>query len=273
MTRALRRSVLFLPASNARMIEKARGLDCDVVALDLEDAVAPEHKNKARENACAALAEFKPREVVVRINGRDTPWHDADLAALTQARPDAIVVPKVRNADDIEIVAAKTGDLPLWAMIESPAAVVNLGEIAPNVAALVLGANDLLKEMGARHRADRANLAYVMSAMVLIARAHGITALDSVHNAIADEAGLALACIQARDFGFDGKTLIHPSQIRVCHDAFMPSPTEIAAAQKVLAAFAATPDKGALSVDGKMVERLDAEIAARTLAMADRGKP
>jgi len=260
----LRRSALYVPCDNVRALEKARGLDVDVLILDLEDAVAPEAKAQARRNALAAVGSFGGRETVIRVNGAGTPWHHDDMAAAMAARPDAILLPKVNSAADI----AQSGDIALWAMIETPAAVINLREISHGVRCLVLGGNDLLKEMGARHRADRANLHSVMAQLVLVARAHHIAALDGVHNRIDDAEGFALACDMARDFGFDGKTLIHPGQIAACHAAFVPSPDEVDAAKRVLAAFADNPGRGAIRLDGRMVEALDAEIAVALLARA-----
>jgi citrate lyase subunit beta/citryl-CoA lyase len=260
----LRRSALYVPADNARALEKARGLDVDVLILDLEDAVAPEAKAQARRNAVAALGSFGGRETVIRINAKGTPWHDDDLAAALAARPEAVLLPKVNAVADIP----QAGDIAFWAMIETPAAVINLHEISHDVQCLVLGGNDLLKEMGARHRPDRANLYPVMTQMVLIARAHHIAALDGVHNRIDDDDGFAQACAMARDFGFDGKTLIHPGQIAACHAAFMPSPDEVDAAKRLLAAFADNPGKGAIRLDGRMVEALDAEIAVALLTRA-----
>ena len=258
-----------MPCDNARALEKARSLDADILILDLEDAVAPGAKAAARDSLAGAVAALRgAREIVVRVNALETPESECDFKAALDAGPDAILLPKVGNADDIETIAAITGDVPLWAMIENPAGVLNLGEIAPGVAGLVLGANDYLKEIGGRHRPDRANLHYIMSEMVLVARAYGLVVLDGVHNSITDEAGFAAACQQARDFGFDGKTLIHPSQIGPCHAAFIPSQDEVEAAKRILAAFAENPGKGALSVDGRMVEQLDADIAMRTIARA-----
>jgi citrate lyase subunit beta/citryl-CoA lyase len=260
----LRRSALYVPCDNARALEKARGLDVDVLILDLEDAVAPDAKAQARRNAVAAVGSFGGRETVIRVNGAETPWHQDDMAAAIAVRPDAILLPKVNSAADIP----QGCDIPFWAMIETPAAIINLHEISHGVQGLVLGANDLLKEMGARHRADRANLHSVMAQLVLVARAHHIAALDGVHNRIDDADGFAQACEMARDFGFDGKTLIHPGQIAACHAAFVPSQDEVDAARRVLAAFADNPGKGAIRLDGRMVEALDAEIAVALLARA-----
>lgn len=247
------------------MLEKARTLACDVVVLDLEDAVAPEHKDEARDAACAALRSFGDREVVVRINARGTPWFDADLAAVMAAKPDALLLPKIDGPDDIV-----TGDVPVWAMIETPKAVLNVAAVAASgVACLCLGANDLMKAMHARPLPDRRNLWSVMTAVVIAARAHGLSAIDGTYNAIGDEAGLTEACAQGGSFGFDGKTLIHPSQIDACNTAFAPSEAEIAQARAVLEAFAKNPDAGALALDGRMVERLHAQEAEQVLLLAD----
>jgi citrate lyase subunit beta/citryl-CoA lyase len=256
-----------VPADNARALEKARGLDADTLILDLEDAIAPEEKVRARKAACAAIESFRPREVVIRINRVTADYCPEDVNAAVAAQPDAILLPKVHNAAEVGRVRHTVRDIPLWAMIESPAAVLNLEEIARSgVTCLVLGANDLIKDMGGRHRPDRANLAYAMSRMVLTARAHNIAALDGVHNRLDDEAGFVAACEMARDFGFDGKTLIHPRQVGPCNAAFVPSPNEVEAARRVLKAFADNPGKGAILLDGKMVEKLDADIAERVLA-------
>ncbi len=263
-----RRSALYVPADNARALEKARRLDADILILDLEDAVAPGAKPAAREAAIAALDVLRGRhEVAIRINPSAGPWGVADLKAVTAARPDAILLPKVSRPEDMDAVARAAPGIPLWAMIETPAAVLNMEAIArAGAQALVLGANDLLKDMGARHRPDRANLQYAMARMVLVARSLGLAAIDAVHNGIGDAAAFAAECAQARDFGFDGKSLVHPSQIAPCHAAFMPAPDEVAAARRVLAAFADAPGKGAILLDGRMVEKLDAEIAERTLS-------
>src|SRR3954468_23303847 len=207
----IRRSVLYVPGSNLRALEKARGLDCDVVALDLEDSVAPERKVSARQAVCAALKNYGTREVVVRINALTSAWGADDLAALRQARPDGIILPKVQSASDI---AAAKGDIPLWAMIETAQAVLNLAEIAAGrPAVLMVGSNDLLKEMGATVMAGRQNLWGVLSQAVIAARAHGAGVIDGTFNALDDDAGFAAECAQGRAFGFDGKSLIHPGQI------------------------------------------------------------
>jgi citrate lyase subunit beta/citryl-CoA lyase len=270
-----RRSVLFMPGSNGRALEKARGLDCDVVALDLEDAVAPQAKDTARDAVCALVAAkaFGGREVAVRINSLSSPWGAADLEAVAKAGPDAIILPKVTRPD--EIAAVRRGPeaplgIDIWAMIETPAAVLALPAIAgAGAACLILGSNDLTNEMRGLTMPGRENLWAVMSQIVLNVRAQGLAAIDGTYNDIADAAGLAASCAQGRAFGFDGKSLIHPGQIAAANQAFAPSPEEIAAARRIIAAFAAAPDKGVLALDGRMVERLHEVEAARLLALAD----
>jgi citrate lyase subunit beta/citryl-CoA lyase len=249
------------------MLEKARGEPCDVVVLDLEDSVAPEAKDEARAAVCAAIGNYEGREVVVRINALTTAPGRADLDAVQTARPDAILLPKVNRAGDI---APAQGGVPLWAMIETPLSVLHLGEIAASgVACLAMGTNDLLKAMRGRQLFDRHNLWAAMSQTVMAARAYGLSVLDGTHNEIDDPKGFAEACAQGRAFGFDGKTLIHPLQIPPCNRAFSPSLDEIAQARRILDAFASNPGKGAIAVDGRMVERLHAEEAQRLLALAE----
>ena len=258
-----------MPGSNARAVEKARALACDVVALDLEDAVAPEAKEAARDAVCAAVKNYGDREVVVRINALSTPWGKDDLAAVSAAKPDAILLPKVTSPTDIE--AAK-GAVPLWAMIETTRAIVNLPSIAASgVALIMLGTNDLLKDMGGTVMPERQNLWAALSQAVIVARAHGLGVIDGTFNAIGDADGLAAQCRQGKAFGFDGKTLIHPSQIDAANRAFAPGAEEIAEARRIVAAFALpeNQNRGAIALDGRMVERLHAEIAAHILAVAD----
>ncbi len=267
-----RRSVLFMPGSNARALEKARGLACDVVALDLEDAVAPDAKAAARTAVCAAVAAkaFPGKEVMVRINGLTSPWGSEDLRAVAATGPDALILPKVQNGSDIAEARKQTPGLAFWVMIETPAAVLNVAAIgASGVQGLILGSNDLMKDMRARGMPGRENLHTAMSLVVLAARAHGLIAIDGTHNAISDEVGLTKACEQGRAFGFDGKTLIHPNQIDAANRAFAPSKSEIAAARAVLAAFAQNPGASVLALDGRMLEKLHAEEAARVLSLAE----
>ncbi len=249
------------------MLEKARDLPCDVVVLDLEDAVAPEAKDAARDRVCASLKDYGGREVAVRINRPSSPHGKADLAAVRQAGPDAILLPKVESAD--EIIAVGRG-VPLWAMIETPRAVLNVAEIAGSgVTCLVLGTNDLLKAMQGLVLPDRRNLWPVLTQTVLAARAHNLSVIDGTYNDIRDEKGFAESCAQGRAFGFDGKTLIHPAQVEAANRIFAPSPAELARARHVLEAFVQNPGKGAIALDGQMVERLHAEEAERLLALAD----
>jgi citrate lyase subunit beta / citryl-CoA lyase len=262
-----RRSVLFVPGSGGKMLEKARTLACDVVVLDLEDSVAPQAKQAARDQVCAAIGTFGAREVVVRINPVDSDCGRADLAAMHEAGPHAVLLPKVEGPADI---AAATGPVALWAMIETPRAVLHVEEIAGSgVGCLVMGTNDLLMAMRALPLADRRNLWATLSQTVMAARTHGIAVLDGVYNAIADDEGFAESCVQARAFGFDGKSLIHPRQIEVCNRVFAPTPQEIAKARRIVEAFSDNPSKGAIALEGEMVERLHAEQARRLLALAE----
>lgn len=274
-----RRSVLYMPGSNARALEKARGLPADALILDLEDAVAPDAKDLARGQVCAAVrAGFGKREVIIRVNGLSTPWGAADLEAAVAAAPDAILVPKISTAADINAVTERMVAAPektaIWAMIETPLSILNLKEIAGaggRLACFVMGTNDLIKEFGGLHTQDRMNLATPLSLAVAAARAFGLIVIDGVYNDIQNEAGFATICEQGRAFGFDGKTLIHPSQVPACNAAFAPSEKEIEDARKVIAAFELPENqgKGAIKVDGRMVELLHAEIARRTVALAD----
>ncbi|WP_174286729.1 CoA ester lyase [Sphingomonas bacterium] len=269
-----RRAALYLPASNPRAIAKARTLIADVMILDLEDAVAPEAKADARAAAVAAIDEggFGMRELVVRANGLGTGWGADDLAALAAAKPDAILVPKVSDAADVAIYVERAGGVPVWAMVETAGAVLRLDAIAavPGLAALVMGTNDLAKDLRMRPGADRLPMHGFLAATVAAARAHGRIALDGVWNAIDDAAGLAAECAQAVAFGFDGKTLIHPGQIDACLAAFRPSAAEIAAAEAIVAAFAqpGAAGKGAIRHAGGMVERLHLAEAEALLARA-----
>lgn len=263
------RSALYVPASNPRALEKARGLDADAIILDLEDAVAPDAKNAARAAAASAIATLSSRPVILRLNALNSAWGRDDLAMALAAKPTAILLPKIADAEDVIEARAVTRGLPLWAMIETPRAVLNVAAIAAaGVEALVLGSNDLLKDMRARPMPGNANLQAAMTLTVLAARAANIVALDGVYNDIADPDGFAAAARLARDFGFDGKTLVHPGQIAPCHAAFTPTDDEIAQARRIIAAFAADPDLGVTVLDGRMVEKLHADEAAQLLARA-----
>jgi len=277
-----RRSALYMPASNAKAVEKARTLDADVIILDLEDAVAPEMKPAAREAAVAAVKAggFGPREVVIRVNGIDTPWGAEDLAAAAEAGPDAVLVPKVNDAADVRLydqhLTAAPPSTRLWTMIETGKAAFHLWEIAEarhgtRLSAWVMGVNDFAKEMRARQTPDRAPFLPLLTLSVAAARAHGLTILDGVHNDIEDLAALEAVCVQGVDFGFDGKTLIHPKHLEICNRVFSPSPEDVAWSHAVIAAFNAPENagKGALRVDGKMAERLHLAQAERLVAVAE----
>jgi len=267
-----RRSALYLPASNARAIEKARTLDADVVILDLEDSVAPEMKAEARAQAVAAAKAggFGDRELVIRINALDTHWGKEDLAAVAGIAPDAVLVPKVSAPGDTAAPAAQLGTTPIWAMIETCAALFRLEAIAGSgVQCLVMGVNDLAKEMRATLTPDRTPFLPALAMTVAAARGVGIAVLDGVSNEIENADALRFSCEQGSIFGFDGKTLIHPSQIDVCNTAFSPAPGAIVSAREIIAAFAdpANAGKGAIRVDGRMVERLHLEEAERLVAI------
>jgi citrate lyase subunit beta/citryl-CoA lyase len=280
-----RRSVLYMPGSNARAIEKARTLEADAVILDLEDSVAPDAKAAARRQVTDAVSAggFGAREVIVRINGLDTQWWLDDLNAVRKAKPDAVLVPKVSSPNHLEDVAERLVDISanqkirVWAMMETPLAMLNARDIAAaasdvetRLAAFVMGTNDLAKETRAKIAPGRAAMLPWLMNCVAAARAFGLDILDGVYNDLADAEGFARECAQARDMGFDGKTLIHPNQINPCNAAFSPSAEEVAQAKKIIAAFdlPENRDRGVVQLDGRMVERLHADMARRTVAIA-----
>jgi len=277
-----RRSVLYMPGSNARALEKARSLPADALILDLEDAVAPDVKELARRQVCDVVAAkgFGRREVIVRINALSTAWGAGDLAAALAAKPDSVLLPKVSTVTDLHAAGQELNRLradpaiALWAMIETPLAIFNIAALASaggRLACFVMGTNDLVKEMRGAHLPGRANLATALSLSVMAARAHGLAAVDGVFNDIQDARGFEVQCREARAFGFDGKTLIHPNQIEPCNAIFAPSAEDVTEARKILAAFDAPENRGrgAIKLDGRMVELLHAEIARRTVAMAE----
>jgi citrate lyase beta subunit len=269
----LTRSVLYLPASNPRAIEKARGLNADAVILDLEDAVAPDAKSEARHAAVAALTTggFSAR-VGVRVNGLDTPWGADDLAALTGLAPAFVVAPKIESPEAVREVAARLpAGVALWIMIETPLSVLRLDSIAgagAPLAALMLGINDFGERMNLVLDSDREPLKPWLATVVAAARGHGLLAIDGVVNATDDADRLRAECLQGRAFGFDGKSLIHPAQIDAANAAFSPTPEEVAKAREVVAAFAGAEaeGKGAIRVGYRMVERLHLDAAHRLLA-------
>ncbi|MEO7423147.1 MAG: CoA ester lyase [Ornithinibacter sp.] len=271
-----RRSVLYVPASNERALEKAKTLPVDGLILDLEDAVGPDHKDRARDNACAAASsgEYGTREMTIRVNGIGTQWHERDLADACSAGPDGIVVPKVGSAQQVRdlVSAMEERGAPrhttLWAMVETPEAILGVAELASascRLAVLVMGTNDLVKELGVRHVPGRAPLATALSMAVLAARAAGIAILDGVYNDVSDAGGFEAECVAGRDMGFDGKTLIHPSQVEPCNAVFAPSADEVEDARGVLAAWEEGSGSGVVTYRGRMVENLHVDIARRVL--------
>ena len=276
-----RRSVLYMPGANTRALEKAKALAADSLILDLEDAVAPDAKVTARQNILAALETgFGYREAVVRINGLNTPWGLDDLKAFANSKADAIVLPKVESASQVQEVAKilkeskARPDLTIWAMIETPKAIFKLEEIASShslLEALVLGTSDLVKDLHARHTPNRVETQTALSLSILAARAFGLCVLDGVHLSLDDETGLRQSCIQGRDMGFDGKTLIHPSQIALANEYFGPSPQEIAEAQERIMAYEEAIKSGAgiAVLNGKLIEELHIQDAKRILALAN----
>lgn len=281
-----RRSALYMPGSNARALEKAKSLDVDCLLLDLEDAVAPDAKDLARQQVSDAVREagYGRREIVIRINGLDTAWGEEDLKTAIAANPDAILVPKVNGPADLERAAhmlsmyGASSTIKLWAMMETPEAILNAAAIGacgrdPEVrlSCFVMGTNDLAKETRARLTPGRAAMMPWLMTCVAAARAGGIDILDGVYNAFQDEEGFSAECMQGAEMGMDGKTLIHPKQIASCHQAFSPSQEEVAWARKINDLFnqPENADKGAIQVDGKMVERLHAEMGKRAIAIAD----
>lgn len=281
-----RRSALYMPGSNARALEKARSLDADVLILDLEDAVAPDAKDTARDQIMTAVKQggYGSREVIVRINGLDTPWGEADLEAAVAAAPDGILIPKVSSPVDVQRVAAPVNALgadpalKLWAMMETPLAMLNAGAIAAcaqdpemRLACFVMGTNDLAKETGARLIDGRAPMVPWLMNCVAAAKAYGIDILDGVYNDFSNIEGLEAECAQGRDMGMDGKTLIHPKQLAPCNETFCASAQELEAARKIIAAFDLPENagKGVITLDGRMVEIMHADMARRTVAIAE----
>ena len=275
------RSVLYIPGSNSRALEKAKTLSVDAIIFDLEDAVAQDAKTTARHTLAEALigGGYGKRARIVRINGFDTEWGADDLDMMAEAAPDAILLPKVGSAADIEGLAAKLDLRPqmsntmIWAMIESPAGVLNAAAIAaaPRMAGLVMGTNDLEKDLSARFRADRLPMMMSLQMCLLAARASGIVIVDGVYNAFKDDEGLRAEAEQGRDLGFDGKTLIHPAQVAIANEIFAPDAEELDLARRQIEAFAAAEKngQGVAVVDGKIVENLHIVTARRTLSRAE----
>ena len=274
ITRPLR-SVLYIPGSKPRALDKARGLPCDAIIFDLEDAVTPDEKVAARETLAQALKEggYGNRYRVIRINGLDTEWGAEDARAAAAMDADAILLPKVGSPADLEALAAIVGDKPLWAMMETPGAMLNAPAIAAHrqLQAMVMGTNDLAKDLQTRFRPDRQPLITGLGLCVLAAKAHQCAIIDGVYNAFKDDEGLKVECDQGRDMGMDGKTLIHPAQLEVANAAFSPSEEEADLARRQIAAFEEieASGQGVAVVDGKIVENLHVATARETLAKLD----
>jgi citrate lyase subunit beta/citryl-CoA lyase len=277
-----RRSLLYMPGSNPRALEKARSLPADGLIFDLEDAVAPQAKENARTIVAAALAEggYGSRELVLRVNALDTPWGHADLAAAARMPLDAVLLPKVESAEGVRLslslldALGARERLAVWCMLETPLGILYAREIAaasPRLAALVLGTSDLTKDLHAIATRDRLPLLTSLGLAILAARAHGLAVLDGVHLDLADDEGFAASCRQGRELGFDGKTLIHPKQIGAANTAFAPSAAEIAWSRRVITAHAeaAAAGKGVVLVDGRLIENLHVENARRIAALAE----
>lgn len=284
MTIRPRRSVLYMPGANDRALEKAKAIPADALILDLEDSVAPDAKPQARANVAAAVKSkaYGRRELIIRINGLDTPWGVDDLRAAAEAGPDAVLVPKVARPGDIVNVARIFGamggpdETRMWAMMETPMAIFNVREIASvhqvaRLSCLVLGTNDLLKESRALATGGRFAILSWLSITLLAARAYGLDVIDGVYNDFKDEAGFRAECEQGRTLGMDGKTLIHPGQVDICNAMFSPAPADVEWSRKVIAAFDQPENakKGVITVEGRMVERLHLAMAKRMVAIAE----
>lgn len=276
-----RRSVLYMPGANTRALEKARTLPADALIFDLEDAVAPDAKEAARANVVAAAQSkgYGKREIAIRCNGLATPWGEADITAIARSGADAVLVPKVESAAEVASViglldaAGAPPSMAVWAMMETPKGILRAEEVAashPRLTLFVMGTNDLVKDMRARHTPMRLPMITALGLGMLAARAHGLTILDGVYNDIQDVEGFRAVCQQGLEMGFDGKTLIHPSQVEPCNEVFAPSAAELEMAGKIVSAFrtAQAEGKGVVTVDGRMIENLHVEQAERALALA-----
>ena len=281
-----RRSLLFMPGSNARALEKARSLPADGLILDLEDSVAPDAKAKARDQIAAAIAAkgFGNREILIRTNSLDTPFWSDDIAMAAKAKPDGILVPKISTVDDLKLVGGRLNEaggsssIEVWAMIETARAVLDADRLAAasrdlstRLVGFVFGPNDISRETRIKMLPGRAAMIPMITHCILAARAHGLEILDGPYGDIGNIDGFAAECAQGRDLGFDGKTLIHPSHIDACNAIFTPPPEEVAEARKIITAFdlPENASRGAIQLDGRMVERLHADMARRTIAIAD----
>ena len=277
-----RRSVLYMPGANVRALEKARSLPADGLILDLEDAVAPDAKAQARDNVLKALAAggYGKREIFLRINGLETPWGQADAQAAAKSGADAVLVPKVESAAhvrQVESILAQAGapdSMTIWCMMETPLGILHAEEIAgssPRLAGFVLGTSDLTKDLHAAHTPLRLPMLTSLSISLLAARAYGLSVLDGVYLNLEDDEGFGASCVQGRELGFDGKTLIHPKQVDKANEIFAPSESDVAWARKIIAAHAEAESsgKGVVLVDGKLIENLHVVAARRQVELAD----
>ena len=273
------RSALYIPGANERALEKAKTLSVDAILFDLEDAVAPSAKADARQTLLNALTtgDYGNRARIIRINGFDTEWGQDDLVAAVQAKPDGILLPKVSTAAQVadlleRLTALGAPNMPIWAMIETPLAILNIADIAsaPGMAGFVMGTNDLAKDLSTKFRNDRAPLMASLSICVVAAKAHGLTIIDGVYNAFKDDGGLRIEAAQGRDYGFDGKSLIHPAQVAATNEIFSPSEDEVNLAERQIEAYEAAKaeGKGIAVVDGQIVENLHVATAKKILAIA-----
>ena len=268
------RSALYVPGSMPRALDKARSVAADSIIFDLEDAVAPDEKPAARGRLAEALERggYGARAKLVRINGLDSDWGPEDLDAFADSSADAILLPKVNGPEDVDKAAASAPRAPLWAMMETPKAALNAAAIAahPRIDGFVMGTNDLARDLGSLPRPDRAPLMAGLQICLLAARSEGLVCLDGPCNAFGDAEGLRVECVQGREMGFDGKTLIHPNQVAVANEVFAPSDEEIGLARRQIAAFdeAAAAGRGVAVLDGRIVENLHADGARATLAKA-----
>lgn len=275
-----RRSMLYMPGSNTRALEKAKGLAADALILDLEDAVAPDAKEEARANVCAAAGDYGKREVLIRVNGLGTAWGQADIAAAAKSQADGILIPKVESADMVRQVeaimdaAGAPADMAIWCMIETPLGVLHVEEIAsasPRLGGFVMGTSDLAKDMRCLHTTMRLPFMAAFNMSVMAARAYGLAVLDGVYLDLSDDEGFKASCQQGRDLGFDGKTLIHPKTIGMANDAFGPTEKEVAWSKTIIQAHedALKDGKGVVVVDGKLIENLHVVTAKEIVAQAD----
>lgn len=277
-----RRSILYMPGANARALDKARTLPADGLILDMEDAVSPDSKELARQQIVENVTRggYAPREIIIRVNGLNTPWGRDDVAAVASIGADAILFPKVESPEEVHAAvealdkAGAPADLPVWIMAETPRGILNINAIAsasPRLRGIVMGTSDLAKEMRVRHTPDRVGFTAALSLCVMAARAYGQDIMDGVYLDLKNDAGFRAACEQGRDMGFDGKTLIHPNQVAVANEVFAPAPEDVENARKIIEAWnqAKAEGKGVVVVNGKLVENLHVEEAHRALAVAE----